>query len=929
MADCGEWLWPMIPFGLVLRRVMPFVGVHLGLLWCQTLHAAVGLTITPSSVSNTYSGNITFQITGLSSGQAVLVQKFLDVNTNGVIDGADPLWRQFQLTDDQASVIGGVTNINVPGDTSTISGQITAREVFQNPDPGLNVVGKYFCKLSSPTGLFAPLTNTFTITNATYAQTLTGNVRNNGTNVPHAVILVFHAPEFGEDGPGWSAGGTVANSAGAYTIKLPPGSYVPAALKSDYIANLAASPVTLGSGATVAANINLLNATHTISGKVTDAANNAVGLPGLLVHATSAGLAAASQSDANGNFSIRVGSGHWNLGASGVEAFGYLSKDSDNVTVDTTAGSVSGLNLDHPKATALVYGYVKDDHNQPVAGVFIFSGDSEDLNEHGSFTDSNGYYVAGALGVASWNVDIDTDQPIVASHVYSGGFYMDLAPSQAARHDFTAILATHRITGHAEANDGNVLPGVRVYTYALIDDIYYGTDTKTDAAGNYVLHVPDGSWTVGICCGCDSWISGYCCPNNRFIDIAGADDVVYLIASGKAEITTPSPLLDAYVGEYYAVQFEAVSCELFGTWTASDLPLSFELTPYGYLYGVPDIPGPISFSVTFIDNAGTFSTKPFSLVVRPALTGGVSNYYVNKLKSYRQTSASSVNLESNPLPFHAFLGILQESLALVSQATCTLPNSTVKAFPSGDSTMELQVHETFASAPAFDAAYPAGNYSFALSTVNYGEQTPVIQLPLSAYPDAPRVLNYDAAQRIDPHSDFILEWDAPTVLTDEDYILLTVSESLQPPAFSILGPTEGYVFYLGGAETSIYISAGTFPAGGRAYWGTLLFAHISSVNEGEYPIPYGSSLVCAQTVFPLATTSAGPIIEQPVMLTSTQFGFMLTGDEGQNYTIQRCTNLTTMQWTDLFVTNAPAPTFMVIDPNATNRSAFYRVLVGP
>ena len=69
--------------------------------------AAVGFTLNPSSVSNTYGGTITLQVTGLTNTETVVVQTFLDANTNGVIDGADLLVQQFSLTDGQASVMGG------------------------------------------------------------------------------------------------------------------------------------------------------------------------------------------------------------------------------------------------------------------------------------------------------------------------------------------------------------------------------------------------------------------------------------------------------------------------------------------------------------------------------------------------------------------------------------------------------------------------------------------------------------------------------------------------------------------------------------------------------------------------------------------------------------------------------------------------------
>ena len=75
--------------------------------------AAVSFSLTPSTISNTYSGPVTLQIKGLTAGDTVVVQKFLDINTNGVVDNSDLLWQQFNLTDGQATVIGGVTNFNV------------------------------------------------------------------------------------------------------------------------------------------------------------------------------------------------------------------------------------------------------------------------------------------------------------------------------------------------------------------------------------------------------------------------------------------------------------------------------------------------------------------------------------------------------------------------------------------------------------------------------------------------------------------------------------------------------------------------------------------------------------------------------------------------------------------------------------------------
>ena len=65
----------------------------------SVLAVTATFTNTPTAVSNTYSGIITLQIGGLTNTETVVVQKFMDLNTNGVIDGGDQLVQQFNLTD--------------------------------------------------------------------------------------------------------------------------------------------------------------------------------------------------------------------------------------------------------------------------------------------------------------------------------------------------------------------------------------------------------------------------------------------------------------------------------------------------------------------------------------------------------------------------------------------------------------------------------------------------------------------------------------------------------------------------------------------------------------------------------------------------------------------------------------------------------------
>ncbi len=292
------------------------IAVLIGLLMAgslaQTPAVAATFTVTPAVVSNTYSGYLTLLISNVPTGAAMVVQKYLDLNTNGVIDGTDWLVQQFNLTDGQAGMaIAGVTNFNVPGDLNTTTGAVTVSWNFMNGDFLQNIVGKYLFKLSSPSGQFTPVTNLFTVTNFPFGQNFTGNVVSNGTSttLSNAVVLLFPPPRPGGGGPGGSPlAGVVANNAGSYTVQAPPGTYQLFSFRSNFLANMNTAPVlTLAAGLTSIANLTLTNATQSISGTNYDASNSSLRLPGTLITAMSTnGLLGVTTTDTNGLFSAPV-----------------------------------------------------------------------------------------------------------------------------------------------------------------------------------------------------------------------------------------------------------------------------------------------------------------------------------------------------------------------------------------------------------------------------------------------------------------------------------------------------------------------------------------------------------------------------------------------------------------------------------------------
>jgi hypothetical protein len=77
------------------------------------------------------------------------------------------------------------------------------------------------------------------------------------------------------------------------------------------------------------------------------------------------------------------------------------------------------------------------------------------------------------------------------------------------------------------------------------------------------------------------------------------------------------------------------------------------------------------------------------------------------------------------------------------------------------------------------------------------------------------------------------------------------------------------------------------------------------------------------------TINGRPVLGLPNWRTN-RFQMTLTGVSNQNYTVQMSTNLNPANWVSLFVTNsATNNSFLLTDPNATNKQRSYRVLLGP
>ncbi len=863
---------------------------------------AVNFTVTPAAISNTYNGTITLQVTGLTSGDTVVVQKFLDANTNGVVDATDSLMQQFDLTDGSAGmVIGGVTNINVPGDTDGgVNGQITA-QLHPSFDFMQVFVGKYLFVLSSPVSHFSPQTASFSVTNFPYAQRITGTVVSNTTPVPNAVIILFPAPRGGDHGPGEPVGGTVANNSGVYSIQVPPGTYEPVAFKSNYVANFSTSPLLTVSSGTITTNLVLTGATTSISGKVIDADNNSLGLPGLAVPMTSdSGLIAIGFTSTDGSFSVPVTSGSWSISGDAAGSFDVLGYVGYNNNYNVSAGQ-TGVMLPVHKATALFYGSVKDSLGNPLPGIDISANDNDNNNNGNStyqsdgYSDANGNYVVGVLGGLGssdpWYVQISSDSS-PTNYIFSQGEQTSVSSNQVVHYNFTAVLATNQITGNVQFDGTNVV-GVGVYAYATISNVNYNiNNVDTDGSGNYSLTVANGNWNVSIYdCGCSDNDSlnnilgsgNYQEPGGQNVNINndnGTANFTIQPCSG-VQILTPSPLPGGQQGTYYDTQLQATSCSDNGfTWSVNDpgdFPYGLSMNFYssGEISGTPTGSGSFNFSVHVDDGNGHTADTNMSLTISPP---------------------------ASPLQI----------------TTTYLPNGTNTTFYS----QTLQ-----ASGGTLPYSWSIADYSIAnvpsnLTLATNGVLSGTLSTATGSY-------NFDVQ---------LTDGAANTVY--QNLSLYVVNPPLPPLIITNTSLPNGNI----GAAYNAQLGA----TGGQSpYYWTL--ATVSS------PLPAGLSLNTSGLISGAPTTNKPStfkfqvqdqngtitnkvlsitINSKPVLVSQSwqtnRFQLRLTGAANQNYTLQLSTNLSSTNWIPLFITNnTTTNSFLLTDPNATNKQRFYRVLIGP
>jgi len=846
---------------------------------------------------------------------------------------------------------------------NSTTGAITATMNFATGDFLQNFVGKFLLKLSGPAGHFPPLTNSFAVTNHSFPQKITGNVVNRGTNVPNAAVVVMSWPQ------GVAQAGTMANNSGGYSIALPPGAYMLAAVKSNHIADFgyaAATVVNLGSGQTVTANLTLTNATASISGKVVDASNPSVVLPAVMVMAESeSGLFAPIFTDINGNFTVRVRSGQWNVRPSGdsLIVHGYLGLDEGT---NVNAGA-TGVTLAVPQATALVYGSVQDSLGNPMAGIDM-SVDDRDYQTYDTeiYTDANGKYVVGLLA-GDWSVGVSGDNR-PTNYIFTGGQGVTLTNGQVVQQNFTALLATNHISGWVRQTNGAPIAGVGVWAQANVNGRDYQPYTQTDSGGNYTLPVGNGVWTVGLnCFGGDDRLQNfgnYQCPQNQTAPISNNNAVAqFTVRPPEPLQITTTTLPDGTVGEFYDRQLWASGGQQPYHWylpggAASLPPGMMNLSDNGELSGTPTAAGTYNFWVGVWDyNYSQRATQFVSLTILAPLqitTTSLPNGTQNTPYSQQLTATGGQQ------PYHWYL---PGGTAALPPGTMNLSDAgLLSGTPAAAGTYNFWVG-------VWDANWSVVNTQFLTLTIN--PNTP-LQITTTWLPTGTNGAFYSQTLQAiggqPPYTWSLAPYSAslPATLTLATNGVLSGIPATNGTFYFYSRVTDGAMttadsslLQLNIVNPPLQITTASLPSGvvGVGYTNQLTVTggyppYSWCLATGSAPLPANLTLGVnglvsgvpeANGTFnflvqvydsywnsqtkPLAIVIYGkPVLSSPVWLTN-RFQMWLTGATNQNYTIQMSTNLSSTNWTSLFITNnALTNSFIVTDPNATNKQRFYRVL---
>ncbi len=180
-----------------------------------------------------------------------------------------------------------------------------------------------------------------------------------------------------------------------------------------------------------------------------------------------------------------------------------------------------------------------------------------------------------------------------------------------------------------------------------------------------------------------------------------------------------------------------------------------------------------------------------------------------------------------------------------------LPDGATRALNLSPDGTVFQFTDTLDTPAALDSAYPTGHYVMSITLFVTNVMTGGIDLPSGSFPAAPQIVDFSAAQAVDPTHDFNLQFQPFAGAADPDEAVLDIYTN-----GTLL---TSYVLNL--TDTNVTVTANTLNYG-QIYEGRLRFRQIQE-DLTAFPIPAFGFF--SETRFPLITI-ANPVQPKPPAL---------------------------------------------------------------
>jgi hypothetical protein len=224
---------------------------------------------------------------------------------------------------------------------------------------------------------------------------------------------------------------------------------------------------------------------------------------------------------------------------------------------------------------------------------------------------------------------------------------------------------------------------------------------------------------------------------------------------------------------------------------------------------------------------------------RAGFAGDVTSYFVSRGMIYAQTNSGPPVLKPQPYIHHARAALSDPTNVTLVRLSNSVNSSIFLLNPGGGSSLlSMASHlRHYGSAPTFDALVPSGTNTLRFTTVHDGTKYCTMVFSGSTVPEVPQVVNYTAAQAVDPRADFQVTWLPWAGAVPGDLITCEVFEArpvaVATPVFKTPS-VPGAAGALGGGSTSANIPAGTL-ASNKTYLLRLRFDRVLGTNLHHYP----------------------------------------------------------------------------------------------